>query len=241
MSFKPSEYLNPLVKLFQQNKNDEHAIKMAKYMKNHFTFYGIKSPIRKELQKEFWNLQAQKQGNKNKYPTKEQLPQVLEFLWNLPQREYQYTAMDLMDKTKRLFIKKGDKESDKEGIVWVEHFIVTKSWWDTVDLLAAKIAGFYFQQFPDQIEPITEEWNNSPNMWLNRSAILFQLKYKKQTDSDRLFRYIQQHKASKEFFIQKAIGWSLRQYGKSEPQKVRNFVNNNELASLSRREATRLL
>ena len=66
---------------------------------------------------------------------------------------------------------------------------------------------------------------------------MFQKSYKKDTDTELLSKYILNCNKSKEFFIQKAIGWSLREYAKTNPSWVKEFVNNNTLAPLSKREA----
>ena len=115
--------------------------------------------------------------------------------------------------------------------------ITTNSWWDSVDFIAKHILGNYLFQFPDEIEKVVTECSSSENMWLNRSAILFQLGYKNQTDAKRLFDICLQHKSSSEFFIQKAIGWALREYSKANPDEVVSFVAKADLKPLSQKEA----
>jgi 3-methyladenine DNA glycosylase AlkD len=80
-------------------------------------------------------------------------------------------------------------------------------------------------------------WIRSDNIWQNRTALLFQLFYKEKTDSEFLFRAIDELKGKKEFFIQKAIGWSLRQYHRSAPEKVEAFVEASGISGLAKREA----
>ena len=119
--------------------------------------------------------------------------------------------------------------------------IITKSWWDTVDRIASRLVGFYFREHKELIEPYTEKWMYYGNMWLQRTALLFQLKYKKETDTDLLFGYIQALAESPEFFIQKAIGWALREYSKTAPKTVKQFVDSTLLAPLSKREALKII
>jgi 3-methyladenine DNA glycosylase AlkD len=78
-------------------------------------------------------------------------------------------------------------------------------------------------------------------MWLNRSVLLFQLGYKKETNSRLLFRECDKHRESKEFFIQKAIGWALREYAKTNLEAVKNFVATANLKPLSTRESLKNL
>jgi 3-methyladenine DNA glycosylase AlkD len=119
--------------------------------------------------------------------------------------------------------------------------ITQKSWWDTVDFIAATMVGNYFKKYPEMIKPVTDKWMVSQNMWLQRSCLLFQLKYKAEVNTDLLASFILSLSVSREFFITKAIGWSLRQYSKFDPQWVINFVSKNSLQPLSKREALRLI
>ncbi len=114
--------------------------------------------------------------------------------------------------------------------------IVNKSWWDSVDT-TAKWVGVFFKKHPDLTKVTTERWITSDNIWLQRMSIIFQLAYKKDTDVNLLFDYVLRKADSEEFFIQKAIGWALRQYAKIDAQRVKTFVNSHEFAPLSRREA----
>ncbi|MEZ4888313.1 MAG: DNA alkylation repair protein [Chitinophagales bacterium] len=118
----------------------------------------------------------------------------------------------------------------------MEFMIVHKSWWDSVDT-TAKWVGVFFKKYPTMTKPVTKRWITSDNMWLQRMAIIFQLAYKKDTDVDLLFEYVLRKSDSKEFFIQKAIGWALRQYAKTDANAVWRFVDVTDLAPLSRREA----
>ena len=115
--------------------------------------------------------------------------------------------------------------------------ITEKSWWDSVDTAAKYLLGEYLIAFPNETNKVIDRFSDSENMWLNRSAILFQLSYKQKTNADFLFRECIKHAHSKEFFIQKAIGWALRQFARHDPDWVRNFVAERPLAPLSKREA----
>ena len=119
----------------------------------------------------------------------------------------------------------------------MEYCIVHKSWWDSVDHLAGYCLGPYFKLFPHQLPAVTDRWNESDNMWLQRSSIMFQKAYKKETDVALLKKYILHCKDSKEFFIRKAIGWALREYSKTDPDWVIKFVERHPLSPLSKREA----
>ncbi len=218
-------YLIPIIESFVANANPENARWMKKYMKERFEFFGIKKPERTVLQKKFFSTE--------RLPTSDDLPLVCKDLFMMKQREYQYFAIDLLGKSERNW---NEKTADV-----LEELIITKSWWETVDLLAAKLAGKFFEKFPSQIQNYTGKWNASANIWLVRSSILFQLNYKEKTNRDLLFNFILPHAGSTEFFIQKPIGWSLRQYARVAPNEVIEFVNQNQLKPLSKREALKHL
>ncbi|KFN02850.1 DNA alkylation repair protein [Bacillus clarus] len=217
--------MHPFVKALQEHfiahKNPEKAEPMARYMKNHFSFLGIQSPERRQLLREVIQLHP--------LPSKEDFPIIIRELWDLPEREFQAVALDILQKYK--------KHLDATHIPFLEELIVTKSWWDSVDGIVPTFLGGIFLKHPELISAYIPKWIASENIWLQRSTILFQLKYKQQMDEDLLFWIIGQLKSSKEFFIQKAIGWVLREYAKTKPDIVWEYIQNNELAPLSRREA----
>jgi 3-methyladenine DNA glycosylase AlkD len=195
-------------------------------MKYNFPFYGIKTDLRRALLKQVW----QEHKNEVALNTRELARQ----LYALPQREYHYCAVEIL-------IKELKKKYKKEDITLTEYLLATNSWWDTVDVLAKYMLGDYLKQYPEETNNIIERFSASPNMWLNRAAILFQLGYKKTTNTHLLFTECQKHKHSKAFFIQKAIGWALREYAKTNPDAVRSFVKKAGLKPLSEREALKNL
>jgi len=219
------QYLKPLIKSFQQNAKPENAEPMKKYMKYKFDFLGIKRPLRSELQKNFFKH--------NELPEFSEIPQIIDELWQLPEREFQYFSMDLLVKIR--------KKLPNEIIKVYEKMIMKKSWWDTVDLVAGKLVSIHFQRFPELRDKYIGKWMKSGNIWLQRTCILFQLHYKENTDVMLLGKIIMSLAKSDEFFIQKAIGWALREYSKTDAKAVVNFVENNELSKLSNREALKWL
>lgn len=217
MSFIPD-----LEELFATNSNSDKAIAMTKYQKNHFLFFGIKAELRKQLLKEIWN--------KNKQEINENSRQIALELFTKPNREFHYCAIEILIKTLH-------KKYKKKDIELINHLLTTNSWWDSVDSIAKNILGAYLLVYPDQRIKIVASYSNSENLWLQRSAIIFQLGYKKTTDSTILFSQCLYHATSNEFFIKKAIGWALREYGKTNPTEVISFVTTTKLKPLSKKEA----
>jgi len=219
------DFLESLTLEFNRNANTQIAAGQKAYMRDQFDYFGIKSPLRREIQKPFLV--------RSYLPPKNELEQIIKVLWSKPQREYQLFAQELVFKYTKLF--------DKGDIKLLEFMVTHKSWWDTVDYIAIKLIGLYFERFPEQLNLYIEKWLASGNIWLQRCCLLYQLKNKDKIDSNKLEYIIQKLLGSKEFFINKAIGWILREYSKTNPKWVKAFVANNDLATLSHREALRLL
>ncbi|HEX5839343.1 MAG TPA: DNA alkylation repair protein [Anaerolineales bacterium] len=218
-------YVASLKSLLEQNASPAQAGPMKKYMRDQFEYLGIKSPQFKGLMKEFI-------ASNGKPPIRE-LDVILRELWSLPQREFQYAANG--------FLSRAEQELPATFIKTIEYMIVTKPWWDTVDTISGGPLGVHFKRHPAVREKYLAKWRMSDNFWLRRACILFQLNYKKETDFDLLSEIIRENLDSKEFFINKAIGWSLRQYARIDPKAVTKFVRSTPLHPLSRREAMKHL
>lgn len=208
-----------LQKVFEGNSNEENAYAMSKYLKFKFEFYGIKKPERSVLQKPFLN-KAKKLG----------IGEIFDIIFEAFETEYRellYFGIDLLRKSTKKF-----REKDIDNL---EKLIQTHSWWDSVDSIAMAV-GDYFKLYSKNKEIIISTWINSENMWLNRVAIIFQLKYKTETNLKLLSKAINSLKYKDEFFIQKAIGWALREYSKANPDWVDHFIEENGIKGLAKRE-----
>lgn len=219
------EYITTLEVEFETNRNPQIAVQQKAYMRNQFEFYGLTAPVRKEILKPFFV--------KAYLPNKKDLDKIVKTLWEKPQREYQNFTQELVFKYVKQF--------EKKDIAMLEYMVTHKSWWDTVDFIAVKLMGAYFKKYPEKIDSHVQKWLQSGNMWLQRSALLFQLKYKEDLDTQLLKNTIIALIGSKEFFINKAIGWVLREYSRTNPDWVKAFVAKTDLSGLSRKEALRLL
>ncbi|WP_297868498.1 DNA alkylation repair protein [uncultured Flavobacterium sp.] len=211
---------------FRKASNSELAIPMENYMKNNFTYFGIKTENRRAIFKSNYE--------QNKAEVKSNFRAIAWELFQMKEREFHQTAIDLL-------VKEFKKSFVLEDIQLIEKLIITNSWWDSVDTIAKYLLGGYLLQFPSETLKVVERFSNSENMWLNRSSILFQLSYKEKNNFEILKSECEKHKDSNEFFIQKAIGWALRDYSRFNPKGVESYVNSTNLKPLSRREALRLL
>lgn len=220
-------YIRGLQERFEQQRDEVNAAAMKKYMKGQFDYFGIKSPLRKEI--------SRAHIRENGIPDESDFEMVIIDGWAMPEREFQYFAMELAGRVAR--------KAELCRIDLYEYMAEQKPWWDTVDFIASNLAGEHFKRFPDTIIPYTERWMSSEDKWLQRIALLFQLKYKKNTDLALLTNYIERLSGSKEFFINKAIGWILREYSKTDAGWVAGYVESHasQLAPLSKREALKWL
>lgn len=220
-----SDALETIQSTLEPHRDVIKAERMAKYMRDQFAFLGIPSPERKALARELFRTLGLLQEPID--------ARLVRDLWALPSREYQYLALDYLDRQRK---KLSPAHADL-----IEHCVTTKSWWDTIDPLS-HVAGELVKKHPVALEKL-EAWATADNFWLRRIAILHQLGFKRDMDEARLFRYVLLNAHDTEFFIRKAIGWALRECSYSSPEAVEAFVRDHEreLSSLSRREALKAL
>ncbi len=207
--------------------NEVAAEKMKAYMKGHFDYYGVKAPVIKQFFNEYWK--------ENKLELTQDFRKVISSLWTRNQRECQYIAVHLLKKVK--------KQLESKDIEWIEQLILEKSWWDTVDFLASHAVGEIMLHEETLKMKKAEEYINHDNLWIRRTALIFQLFYKEKTDAELLYALIDSTIGSKEFFINKASGWALRQYSKVNPQSVRSYIElqKSNLANLTIKEGSKYL
>lgn len=218
--------INELERIFFLNADEFHAKRKTAYMRHLFPFIGLLTPLRKTLQKPLFKTHP--------IDDERHLKGMLTDLWDKEQREFQYAALDLAASFRKL--------SSFQILEVYERMIRQKSWWDTVDDIAANLVGPLVFDHPNLLE-VMDKWIQDENLWIRRTALIFQLKWKKQTDAKRLFSYCSRLMHERDFFIRKAIGWALRQYSKTDPKAVEDYIRNNQLklSSLSIREGSKYI
>jgi 3-methyladenine DNA glycosylase AlkD len=222
MKEKIQDQLHYIKSEFEKRINPEESEAMAKYMRNLFPYIGMKMPARKEILRPVLKSIS----------SAEEAICLAEELWQLEEREYQYAGLDILQ-TKA-------KKIDAGQLVRLKELVKTKSWWDTVDRLAASVIGPAVKKDTKLREEVFS-WREDNYLWLERTAIIFQLKYHKETDVEMLMAAILPFVNSEEFFHQKAIGWALRNYSKSNPDWVRRFIKETPLKPLSVREGSKYI
>ncbi|WP_274475840.1 DNA alkylation repair protein [Mangrovimonas aestuarii] len=209
---------------FTAHANPEEAAKQTAYLKGKFPHFGLKTPQRRTLTKPL--IDSLKPCSES------EIIEICRLCYDQPEREFHQLALDILVKY--------HKKLEYDAIPFIKKMIEIHSWWDTVDMLAAKVLGNYLKRNPEQIK-VMDSWCKDDNLWIRRSALLFQLKYKEDTDSKLLFKYCLQVAHEKDFFIRKAIGWTLREYAKTNRDEVEAFVNSyrEKLSHLTVKEALR--
>ncbi len=208
---------------FKKHSNKHKASQMEAYLKNKFSFFGINADERRQLLKKHFAVIA--------FPSEKSLIKMSNDFYKLPEREFQLCAVDLLISHKSLLT--------PYFLPQLKKLIRSKSWWDTVDFLSSYILGHLAKN--QELKQSLNNWITDNNMWIRRSAILFQLKYKQTTDWEILKNFILQERESKEFFIQKAMGWALREYSKTNAKTVVQFIKSQTLPALTKREGLKYI
>ena len=215
---------NKLYEEMIRHKNEEQAQKMSKYMLNKFEYIGIKTPKRRKIFKNFFK----------EYKNEEKIDwEFVNKCWENKHREFQYIAAD--------YLKNMKDKLTIDDIPKFKRLILEKSWWDTIDNLDMTIGALALKD--SNVNKILLEWSLDENIWLRRIAIDHQLLRKEKTDTELLEKILKNNLGQAEFFINKAIGWVLRDYSKTNPEWVKNFIEKNRenMAKLSIKEASKYL
>ena len=215
---------NKLYEEMIRHKNEEQAQKMSKYMLNKFEYIGIKTPERRKIFKNFFK----------EYKNEEKIDwEFVNKCWKNKHREFQYIAAD--------YLKNMKDKLTIDDIPKLKQLVLEKSWWDTIDNLDMTIGALALKD--SNVNKILLEWSLDENIWLRRIAIDHQLLRKDKTNTELLSKILKNNLGQTEFFINKAIGWALRDYSKTNPEWVRNFIEENRenMAKLSIKEASKYL
>lgn len=209
---------------FEQIKDKDDAILMSKYMRNLFKFYGVKTDKRRELYKEF--LKEEKSLKTIDW-------EFLDKCYEDEHREFQYLVFD--------YLKALDKYLIYEDIPKIKKYVKSKQWWDTIDFFDKIIGNIGLTDY--RVDALMLEWSKDEDFWLRRIAIDHQNGRKEKTNSELLEKIIVNNFGSNEFFINKAIGWSLREYSKTNRKWVRNFIEKykDKMSKLSIKEGSKYI
>jgi 3-methyladenine DNA glycosylase AlkD len=224
----PKQFVHAVELALMPLADEAKAQGMKAYLLNQFEFLGLAAPVRRAAVKEI---------GKVKWQSSADFLAAAELLWQKPEREYRYTAVDLL--------RQHSAQLSVNELPALQALLLQDAWWETVDGLSAVIAEVMHatvQQNPNAAATM-DVWLTHPSHWVRRSAMLHQLGWCLDTDTTRLFGYATQLADEKEFFIRKAIGWALRDYARWNPQAVTDFLveHRARLSGLTVREAAKHL
>ncbi len=211
-------------KAFEKNQDKKKALHMAGYMRNQFAFYGLQTPERKAVYREF--LKEEKRGAAIDWL-------FLDQCYEDEHREFQYLAVDYLAAMKKYL--------GYDDVPKILKYIKKKQWWDTIDGFDRIVGNIGLDD--ERIDNLMLEWSRDKDFWLRRIAIDHQLLRKEKTNTELLEKILVNNLGSGEFFINKAIGWSLRDYSKTNPQWVRQFIEKykDRMNKLSIREGSKYI
>ncbi len=199
---------------------------MQAYMKTEMPFFGVQKP----------GLRVILRDLAGRFPpsSPETYAETVRALWAGESREEKYLAIDFATRFKAFI--------DARQLPLYEQLVREGAWWDLVDGVATRLVGGALAK-DRALWPTIDAWIDDDDMWIRRTAIICQLKHKADTDAERLFRYAAERAHEREFFIRKAIGWALREYARTDPDAVGDFLraHKDRLSGLSFREASKHL
>ena len=216
--------LTDLLEELEEAKDPKKAGPMEAYMRHQFSFLGVAAPERNKLYKKYFP-----EAKKTRIIDWD----FVDTCWEKESREYQYVAANYL-KAMQSYLKDSDLPK-------LERLVVTKSWWDTVDILDRIVGSLVYDK--PEMEKLILQWSLSDNIWLRRVAIDHQLLRKAKTNVQLMEKILQNNLNQTEFFINKSIGWALRDYSKTNPAWVETFIEKNKerMADLSIKEASKYL
>ena len=227
MTLHPTQLATEIRQQLAVHADPSRALSMAAYMKQHFVFFGIPTPLRRLAVKPLI-------ASLGKSPDADEVMQIAQSLWQFEERECQYVAVDILVKFA------GQLQARHEPLL--AQLVQQKSWWDSVDLLASRVYGRLCGNAPELLGRI-DGYATHKNLWLRRVAILAQLNEGENTNRTRLSNALVSNLADTDFFIRKAMGWALRQLARTDPQWVQQWISTHadQVSGLTRREALKHL
>lgn len=220
---REDELSGQILHALEAQQNPADAAAMSAYMRKLFSFLGVRTAERRRIARDCFR----------KADARCLDWAFIEKCWQSPWREMQYVALDYLHLRAGLL--------SPADVPRLKALVTRKSWWDTIDSLDRIIGGIALRH--PEVERTLLAWSTDENIWLRRVAIDHQLLRKKNTNTDLLGRILVNNLGRQEFFINKAIGWALRDYSKTDPAWVRAFIetHRDEMAALSLREASKYL
>ncbi|MBD3223875.1 MAG: hypothetical protein GF313_04050 [Caldithrix sp.] len=214
-----------IVNVLESQKDEKQAAIHKNYHKSDLQFMGWTTPQMRQLASHLLQERS----------TPQSFFDLCDALWQQPIFETRMLVTILFEKRIKQFFQAADFERfypllrDCDG-------------WALTDNLAIKGLGAFLFRFP-RYHAHVDGWKTDSHLWVRRAGILrfiTPVRYKADWPS-RMEAILIHHFAETDFFIRKAIGWTLREWSKLDPDRVRHFAfqNKEAMSALTFKEATR--
>jgi len=208
----------------------EKAAQQQRYMKSELPYRGYAAPELKALLRPL--LAAYEPVDRTAWE------RTVRELWDgATHREERYAAIAVARH------RKAHVWLAPESVPLFRHLVVTGAWWDLVDETAQHLMRPALVAHRAELTPVLWAWASDEDVWVRRTSVICQLGLRADTDLDLLEHAIESNLDDQTFWLRKAIGWALRDYGRTDPGWVRAEVlrHGDRMSGLSRREALKHL
>ncbi|CAE6765793.1 hypothetical protein R70006_03712 [Paraburkholderia domus] len=225
----PGAFGEEIRSALQPHADAQRALAMRAYMRHHFEFIGVPTPLRRQaVSPVFKRLPVENADH---------LVACADVLWSMPEREFQYVATDLLARKWKMLA-----ATDITHLLTIAQ---RSAWWDSIDPLAGVVGDILkaARVHTPAVQAAMDAALQHESLWVRRIAMIHQLGWREHTDEERPFGYARSLAAESDFFIRKAIGWALRDYAWHAPHAVSAFLSASLdiLSPLTLREASKHL
>ena len=227
----PTNLVDQIREVLPLHANPDRAQQQQTYMKSTMPYYGLQAATLKLVLKPLLTT--------NRFRDRSDWERAILTLWDeATHREMLYSAIAL---ARHRRYREWREQSDVLPL-W-EHMTRTGAWWDVGDEIAIHLVGPVLRANQTDVTPIIRQWATDEHLWIRRASILSQMRFKADTNRDLLAACITPNLADPDFFSRKAIGWSLREFSRTDPDWIKEFVaaHDEAMSPLSKREALRLM
>ena len=169
--------------------------------------------------------------------THDELLYMVGSLWDRPEFEFKRAATEMAHIRSEMFT----PDDLDQVLTWMRR----AQTWALIDEWAPRVVGRLLDNYPSEVGPVLDRWSVDDDFWIRRSSLLSMLISLRRGEGefDRFGRYADAMMGETEFFIRKAIGWTLRDMSRRRPIEVAEFIRPRvgAMSGLTFREAVRRL
>jgi 3-methyladenine DNA glycosylase AlkD len=215
--------------LLKRAANSEHAAFHKNYQKSSKKFYGLRTKQITEIANSVFPKREKISKDESKKLTAE--------LWASDWFEEQAIGLILLERIQSDLL--------PSDLPYLKKIIGQCEGWAMLDWIATRMLGTLAMNYPEEIYPKVRTWTKSKHLWTRRAAILIHVlpARKRKLNAGYALPTFAELLHEKEFFIRKAIGWTLREIAKYYPEVTFEFLkeHKDEVSGLTLREGARRL